>query len=88
MLLNARRIYAAGTEKPIILLAIEDITKQKQLEAQIREYTEKLTTEVAERTKELSKRIDELERLNKVMIGRELKMINLKEELVKLKKTH
>jgi hypothetical protein len=38
------------------------------------------------KTKELEVRIDELSKLNEVMIGRELKMIKLKEEIVELKK--
>src|SRR4029079_18072116 len=38
MILNARRIYTRGEEKPILLLAMEDVTKQKQLEDQLREY--------------------------------------------------
>lgn len=86
MLLNARRIHVTGEKKPIILLAMEDITKQIQLEDQLREYTKKLNREVAKRTAELEVRVKELERMNKIMIGREMKMIELKDELKKLKK--
>lgn len=86
MMLNARRIYTAGKQKPIMLLAIEDITKQRQLEDQLKEYTKKLTLEVANRTAELEARVKELERVNKIMIGREIKMIELKNELKKYKK--
>lgn len=86
IILNARRIYTSGREKPIMLLAMEDITKQKQLEDQLKEYTKTLTLEVAKRTAELEIRVRELERMNKVMIGRELKMLELKEEVKKLKK--
>jgi hypothetical protein len=85
MILNARRIYAVDEKRPIMLLAMEDITKQIQLEDQLREYTKKLTLEVAKRTAELEVRVRELERMNKTMIGREMKMIELKEELKKLK---
>lgn len=87
MMLNARRIYTHGEEKPIMLLAMEDITKQKHLEDQLKLYTKKLTVEVAKRTAELEKRVRELERLNKIMVGREIKMIELKNELEKLKKS-
>lgn len=85
MMLNARRVYMNGEIDPIMLLAMEDITKQVTLEEQLKEYTKKLTHEVAKRTAELEKRVRELERLNKIMVGRELKMVQLKTELKKLK---
>lgn len=86
MMLNARQIHTVDQKRPIMLLAMEDITKQKQLEDQLREYTETLTREVAKRTAELEIRVKELERINKIMVGREIKMIELKDELEKLKK--
>jgi nitrogen-specific signal transduction histidine kinase len=85
MMLNARRIYSPGEERPIMLLAMEDITKQKLLENKLRTYAKQLTLEVAKRTAELEVRVNELERINKVMIGREIKMIELKKEISKLK---
>ncbi|MDO8583255.1 MAG: PAS domain S-box protein [bacterium] len=87
MILNARRIHTVHDEKPIMLLAMEDVTKQKQLEEELRKYTKKLTVEVAKRTSELEVRVKELERINKIMVGREIKMIELKVELEKLKKS-
>lgn len=87
MVLNARRIYTTGQKKPIMLLAMEDVTKQKQLEDQLKDYTKKLTVEVAKRTAELEVRVKELERINKVMVGREMKMIELKTKLKKFKKS-
>lgn len=87
MMLNARQIHTADQKRPIMLLAMEDITKQKQLEDQLKEYTKTLTLEVARRTAELEIRVKELERINKIMVGREIKMIELKEELEKLKKS-
>jgi len=85
LLLNARRIYREGEIKPIILLAMEDITKEKQLENQLRDYAKKLNVEVAEKTKQLELRVKELEKLNKTMVGRELKMVELKKEIDELK---
>jgi len=87
MILNARRIHTNDQEKPIMLLAMEDVTKQKQLEDQLRSYTKKLTLEVAKRTAELEVRVKELERINKAMISRELKMLALEKEIKRIKKT-
>lgn len=86
MILNARQIFTADHDRPIMLLAMEDITKQVQLEDQLKEFTKTLTLEVAKRTQELEIRVLELEKLNKVMVNRELKMIELKQELLKFKK--
>lgn len=86
MILNARRIHSTGEERPIILLAMEDITKQKRLEDQLRIYTKTLTLEVAKRTAELEVRVRELEKMNQTMVDRELKMVELKREIEALKK--
>lgn len=65
---------------------MEDITKEKQLENQLREYAKKLNVEVAEKTRQLELRVKELEKLNKTMVGRELRMVELKSEIDELKK--
>lgn len=85
MMLNARRIYTAGTEKPIMLLAMEDITRQKQLEDQLKTYTKSLTHEVAKRTAQLEFRVKELEKTNRAILRGETKMKELQAELEKLK---
>jgi PAS domain-containing protein len=64
LLLNARRIYTAKSQLPIMLLAMEDITKQKELEEKLRDYAVKLNAAVTNRTKELELRVKQLERLN------------------------
>jgi nitrogen-specific signal transduction histidine kinase len=86
MMLNAREVHGAGVKSPIILLAMEDITKQLRLEDQLRDYASKLNIEVAKKTAELEERVKDLEKMNEIMIGRELKMTQMKEEIVKLKK--
>ncbi|MBE0597651.1 MAG: PAS domain S-box protein [Desulfuromonadales bacterium] len=51
MLLNARQIFRENIGSPIILLAMEDITERKQLEAEIqnaREYAENIVETVRE----------------------------------------
>lgn len=83
ILLNARQIDSVQ----LIILAMEDITDRKTLEEKLAEYTKGLESKITERTKELELKVNELERTNKVMVGRELKMIDLKAELEKLKKS-
>lgn len=85
MMLNARQVHTTDQKTPIILLAMEDITKQIQLEDKMKRYTEELTLEVAKRTTELEARVKELETLNATMIGRELKMVELKKEIDELR---
>lgn len=66
--------------------------KRVALEVQANEYAKelkksakKLKEEARERTKELEARIDELEKFHRLTVGRELKMIELKKEIEKLK---
>ena len=75
VILNARRIHTTDEKTPIMLLAMEDITKQKQLEDQLKEYTKRLNQEVNRRTTELEMRVKELEKINKTMIARESKKL-------------
>lgn len=86
MILNARRIYKEGVDEPIMLLAMEDVTKQKLLEDQLKAYTKRLTQEVARRTAQLEARVKELEKLNKVMMDRDARLNELERELNQLKK--
>ncbi|OHA62904.1 MAG: hypothetical protein A2748_01085 [Candidatus Wildermuthbacteria bacterium RIFCSPHIGHO2_01_FULL_45_20] len=82
MLLNARQIDSVQ----LIIIAIEDITARKNIEMKLTEYTKGLEIKVAERTRELANRIEELEKSNKTMVNRELKMVELKKEIADLKK--
>jgi nitrogen-specific signal transduction histidine kinase len=81
MLLNARQIDTVQ----LIILAIEDMTVRKELEEKLAKTAKELAVKVEERTKELSGRVKELEALNKTMVGRELKMVELKKEIENLK---
>ena len=82
MELNARQLDHTDQ----ILLAIEDITLKKTIENQLEHYTKDLEEGDVTKMEELKARIDELSNLKKIMIGRELKMIELNEEIVSLKK--
>jgi uncharacterized membrane protein len=53
---------------------------------ELREFAESLDEKVKEKTKELRERLEELEKFQKLTVGRELKMIALKEEIKKLEK--
>ena len=81
IVLNARQIDTVQ----LIILAMEDVTIKKELEEKLAEYTKNLEVRVKERTDELNNRVKELETLNKTMVGRELKMVELKKELKDLK---
>jgi len=85
MMLNARQVFTADVNKPIMLLAMEDITRQKLLEDQLKAYTKSLTHEVAKRTAKLEARVQELEKLNRTMVRREKKMADFEAELKALK---
>lgn len=73
MRVNARIIEVQGIPEHIILTAIEDIT-----------YVRKKENELKERVAELEKANAELERFNKVFVGRELRMIELKKIITEL----
>jgi PAS domain S-box-containing protein len=59
-------------------LAFFDITE-------IKSFQNELERKVEERTEELQRRIKELEKFHKLVVGRELKMIELKKEIKKIK---
>ncbi|MFH0873601.1 MAG: PAS domain-containing protein [Candidatus Komeilibacteria bacterium] len=82
MLLNARQFDSSQ----LILLAIEDITVKRAVEIKLANYTKDLEKGVAAKTEELKARVDELSKLNSVMVGRELKMSSMKLEIEDLKK--
>jgi len=82
ILLNARQI----DNMQLIVIAMEDITDREKLRTKLAKHTQRLEVEISKRTIELNRRIKELESLNKVMVGRELKMVELKKEIEKLRK--
>ncbi len=73
--------YQKALEEEKTSLEIRVRARTRELE----ELTKSLDQKVKERTAELEKRIKELEKFHKLIIGRELKMIELKEEIKRLK---
>jgi len=82
MVLNARQIDRVQ----LIILAIEDETARSELKNKLAEYAKDLEIKVKERTAKLEEQVKELEILNDTMIGRELKIAELKKEIENLKK--
>lgn len=78
MLLNARRVFDSNQENTYIILAMEDVSRERLLEEGLREYAKILEEKVLARTKDQEGRLVELEKLNKFMVDRELKMVELK----------
>ncbi len=64
----------------------QEIAERKRAEEELSRLNEELEERVRERTKELELRNYELEQMNKVFIGRELKMAELKEKIRELEK--
>jgi PAS domain S-box-containing protein len=60
-----------------------DITKRKLAEEDLRRLKDELELRVRERTAELATKNEELERVNRLFVGRELHMVELKERLRK-----
>jgi HAMP domain-containing protein len=60
------------------------IENLKKSGAEIEKYSKNLEKQIADRTKELKTKNDELERFNKLAIGRELAMIELKKRIAEL----
>ncbi|MCD5396407.1 MAG: hypothetical protein LR000_01965 [Candidatus Pacebacteria bacterium] len=71
----------------------KELQKQKEvLEKEVAQRTrelqdlnERLEEEIKKRTKELQEKIAELEQINKLAVGRELKMVEMKEEIQRLR---
>ncbi|MCE8425766.1 MAG: PAS domain-containing protein, partial [Candidatus Methanoperedens sp.] len=78
-------IYLVDRTK-LIQCNVRDITERKKTENELRIYHENLSELVTERTRELNAKIHELETFNKVFIGRELRVIELKKLVEELEK--
>lgn len=76
-----------------LIVIIQDFTERKQSENELRKYRNKLedlveerTMELEEKNKNLQEQNNELARYNKLMVGREYRIKELRDEIEKLKK--
>lgn len=64
-----------------LLVMVEDITVRKELESRVREYSEDLEKKIKNRTILMEEKISELKRFERLTVDRELRMIELKQEI-------
>lgn len=68
-----------------VLFMVVDITERKKLENEIVLHTKDLENRIADRTKELRTKIEELEQFERLTVGRELRMTELKQQIEKMR---
>ncbi len=75
-----------STPKPgIVSFLTTDINTLKKTENELRRLKDSLQVQVDEKTKEMKKRVDELERLHQATIEREFRIKELRDEIKRLK---
>jgi PAS domain S-box-containing protein len=78
-------VYNSSGDCTYLVGSVHDITEKKKAEEEIKKLNAELEIRVMERTTELEKANKELEELNDVFVGREMRIIELKEEIERLK---
>lgn len=79
---NSQPLIAPGAAIPYaVVTTFHDITKRVRAEEDNRNLNEELEQRVQQRTAELEEKNAELEKMNRLFVGRELRMVELKERI-------
>ncbi|MGE0090302.1 MAG: PocR ligand-binding domain-containing protein [Bacteroidales bacterium] len=78
---ECRPWYEADGSIGGIIIYTEVITERKRVEQELTVLKNELQVKVNEQTKELKEKVDELERMNKAFIGREMRIKELRDKL-------
>ncbi|MBL7969274.1 MAG: PAS domain S-box protein [Prolixibacteraceae bacterium] len=74
-------IFTDSEGEELTSMVVRDLTEQKLAESKIQKLNEELELKVKERTAELEQKNSDLVRMNKLFVGRELRMVELKQTL-------
>jgi len=77
-------IRGADDRIELLLFTLKNVTETKRAEEELGKHRRHLEELVTERTDELEKKNSELEEMNKLFVGRELRMVELKERIKEL----
>ncbi|PIZ50904.1 hypothetical protein COY27_05470 [Candidatus Woesearchaeota archaeon CG_4_10_14_0_2_um_filter_33_13] len=86
MVANMTLLKNSNPNKSRVIGLFYDITKSKTAEVLMKNYQTKLEYEIAKQTKELTEKLEEAAKFQSMVVGRELKMVELKEIIRKLQK--